>query len=61
MVSKLSGVPSKVNDAELEKLLFDLVRIPSVNPNVKAEDEPAETQIIDFLNKKLTGYGYEDS
>ncbi len=59
MVPKLSGVASKVNDAELEQLLFDLVRIPSVNPNVKADNEPAETQIIEFLEKKMSGYGFE--
>jgi len=53
MVPKLSGVASKVNDAELEQLLFDLLRIPSVNPNVKTDDEPAETQIVEFLDKEM--------
>jgi acetylornithine deacetylase/succinyl-diaminopimelate desuccinylase family protein len=59
MVPKLSGVTSKVNDAELEKLLFDLIRIPSVNPNFKTEDELGESQIVEFLEKKMTGYGFE--
>jgi acetylornithine deacetylase/succinyl-diaminopimelate desuccinylase-like protein len=59
MVPKLSGVTSKINDAELEKLLFDLIRIPSVNPNFKTEDELGETQIVEFLEKKMKGYGFE--
>jgi len=58
MVPGLSEVSSKVNDAELEKLLFDLVRIPSVNPNFKTENELDETQIVEFLEKKMTGYGF---
>lgn len=59
MVPKLSGVASKVNDAELEQLLFDLLRIPSVNPKFKTGDEPAETQIVEFLDKKMMDYGFE--
>lgn len=59
MVPKLSGVASKVNDAELEQLLFDLLKIPSVNPNVKTDDESAETQIVEFLDKKMMDYGFK--
>jgi acetylornithine deacetylase/succinyl-diaminopimelate desuccinylase family protein len=59
MVPKLSEVTSKVNDAELEKLLFDLIKIPSVNPNFKTENELDETQIVEFLEKKMTDYGFE--
>jgi len=59
MVSRFSGVASKVNSAELEQLLFDLVRIPSVNPKYRTGDESDERQIIEFLEKKMTGYGFE--
>jgi len=59
MVPKVSGVASKVNDAELEQLLFDLIRIPSVNPHFTTENEPDETQIVEFLEKKMTAYGFE--
>ncbi len=59
MVSKLSGVASKVNDAELEQLLFDLLSIPSVNPKFRTGEESDESQIIEFLEEKMTGYGFE--
>jgi len=59
MVPKLSGVASKVNDVELEQLLFDLLRIPSVNPKFKTGDESDETKIVDFLEKKMNDYGFE--
>jgi succinyl-diaminopimelate desuccinylase len=59
MVPKLSGGKSKVNDVKLEQLLFDLLRIPSVNPKFKTGDEPAETQIVDFLEKEMMDYGFE--
>ena len=59
MVPKLRGVSSKVNDTELEKLLFDLIKIPSVNPNFKTKNELDETQIVEFLEKRMTDYGFE--
>ncbi|MHA2314810.1 MAG: M20 family metallopeptidase [Candidatus Hermodarchaeia archaeon] len=59
MVPKLSEVASKVNYVELEQLLFDLIRIPSVNPKFKTGDEPDEIQIVEFLEKKMTDYGFE--
>jgi acetylornithine deacetylase/succinyl-diaminopimelate desuccinylase-like protein len=59
MVPKLGEVASKVNDVELEQLLFDLVRIPSVNPKFRTGDEPGEIQIVEFLEKKMTDYGLE--
>ena len=59
MVPKLSGGKSKVNDAKLEQLLFDLLKIPSVNPKFKTGDEPAENQIVDFLEKEMMDYGFE--
>jgi acetylornithine deacetylase/succinyl-diaminopimelate desuccinylase-like protein len=59
MAPKLSGVASKVNDAELEQLLFDLISIPSVNPKFRTSDESDESQIVEFLEGKMTGYGFE--
>lgn len=59
MVPRLIGGASKVNDAKLEQLLFDLLKIPSVNPKFKTGDEPAETQIVDFLEKEMMDYGFE--
>ena len=59
MASKLNGVASRVDDAELEQLLFDLVSIPSVNPKFRTGEESDESQIIEFLEEKMTGYGFE--
>ncbi len=59
MVPKPSGVASKVNGAELEQLLLDLVSIPSVNPRFRTGDESDENRIVEFLEGKMTGYGFE--
>jgi acetylornithine deacetylase/succinyl-diaminopimelate desuccinylase-like protein len=59
MVPKLSGVEPKVNDTELVQLLSDLISIPSVNPKFKTARESDEIKIIEFLEKKMTGYGFE--
>jgi len=59
MVPKLGGVASKVDDAELEQLLVNLVKIPSVNPKFRTSDEPAETRIVDFLEKEMMDHDFE--
>jgi acetylornithine deacetylase/succinyl-diaminopimelate desuccinylase-like protein len=58
MVSNSRKVASQINDAEIERLLFDLVRIPSVNPRYSA-GEPDETRIIEYLAGKLAEFGFK--
>ena len=59
LVPNAGAIASKVSDAELEQLLFDLVGIPSVNPTFRTGDESDESQIIEFLEGKMNGYGFE--
>lgn len=52
-------VLSKITDSELTHLLYDMVRIPSVNPELLTGEEKDETQIIDFLDRKFREYNFE--
>lgn len=50
---------SKIDESELVQLLIELIKIPSVNPNLAASGENGEAQIAGFLHQKLENYGFE--
>jgi len=57
MNSAYNLVASKIRDDEIKQLLFDLIRIPSVNPECSIYNESDETEIVEYLFEKLSDFG----